>query len=209
MTDPNAQPPQQPAYQAPAYQYQAPAYQQQPVGPLPAPGPGEPFDGAASPEDLSRPLYGATLGQAVKRFFGNYANFSGRASRSEFWWVQLFVFLLELIPALLGVVGAAMMAAAAASHTNLDADGNLVTSPGIETAVGGGAAMMLIGFGLLAIIGLALLIPSLAIAWRRLHDANLAGPFWFLSVTSIGSIIVLVFTILPPKPEGRRFVSNK
>lgn len=52
--------------------------------------PAEPL-GATDPRDLTLPLYGATFGQAVTRFFRSYARFSGRASRSEYWWVQLAV----------------------------------------------------------------------------------------------------------------------
>ena len=35
---------------------------------------------------LSQPLYGASFVEAVTRFFKKYADFSGRASRSELWW---------------------------------------------------------------------------------------------------------------------------
>ena len=38
---------------------------------------------------LGLPYYGCPMGDAVIRFFQNYAKFSGRASRSEFWWVVL------------------------------------------------------------------------------------------------------------------------
>ena len=34
-----------------------------------------------------------TFGQAVSTCFSKYATFSGRASRSEYWWWQLFVFI--------------------------------------------------------------------------------------------------------------------
>lgn len=34
---------------------------------------------------------------AVKAFYKNYVNFSGRASRSEYWWPQLFIIILYLI----------------------------------------------------------------------------------------------------------------
>lgn len=34
---------------------------------------------------LEGPLYGATFGESVRRFFRTYADFTGRASRSEFW----------------------------------------------------------------------------------------------------------------------------
>lgn len=35
---------------------------------------------------------------AVKLFFQNYANFEGRATRSEYWWAWLFTFLIGCIP---------------------------------------------------------------------------------------------------------------
>ena len=53
---------------------------------------------------LSQPLYGATLGQAVKRYFTKYATTSGRASRSEYWWATLAVGLVNLVFAILLVV---------------------------------------------------------------------------------------------------------
>ena len=44
-----------------------------------------------------------TFEQAVRSGFSNYATFRGRASRSEFWWWQLFVVLGGLAGALLDV----------------------------------------------------------------------------------------------------------
>ncbi|MEJ6390351.1 DUF805 domain-containing protein [Gymnodinialimonas ulvae] len=34
---------------------------------------------------------------AVRHVFANYANFSGRARRSEFWWWTLFAFILAIV----------------------------------------------------------------------------------------------------------------
>ena len=49
-----------------------------------------PADGArANPEPASR----TTFGRAVRRCFAKYATFSGRASRPEYWWFALFLFL--------------------------------------------------------------------------------------------------------------------
>lgn len=188
------QPPTQPYYPGshPAYSgaqpqhpgYPAPGYGYAPYGAPRAPR------GAASPDDLSLPLYGATFGQAISRFFKKYATFSGRASRSEFWFAQLFLVLVQIVFfVLLGVV-IAVTAVASASNP----DGYLI--------IAGVAAVPII---LLVLSGLAVIVPSLAISWRRLHDANFAGPFWFLSLTSVGSIVVLVFTILPSNAEGERF----
>ncbi len=38
-----------------------------------------------------------SFGQAIGSYFKNYANFSGRASRSEFWYPTLFVFLVAIV----------------------------------------------------------------------------------------------------------------
>ncbi|MGC2939472.1 MULTISPECIES: DUF805 domain-containing protein [unclassified Brevibacterium] len=164
------------------------------------PGYGGAPRGAASPEDLTLPLYGATFGQAIKRFFKNYVNFKGRASRSEYWYAWLFAFLLLLIPGILSGIGAGQTLSAAA--TAIDP----VTGQMSGAAVGGGSILSMIGGTLSTLIGLAILLPQLAISWRRLHDANLAGPFWFLYfIPFVGWIIVLVLMLMPSKPEGQRF----
>ena len=61
--------------------------------------------------------------------------------------------------------------------------------------------------GILWIIwGLATFIPWLAIIWRRLHDTNRSGGFFFLSlIPFVGWIIVLILYALESKPEGARF----
>lgn len=190
----------QPAYGAPAYG--APAYGGQmlyaPAPPGTVPGPGGPFDGAVDPDDLTRPLYGATFMQSIKRFFKQYANFSGRASRSEYWWVMLLMTIIQIIPVTLYIAGVVVMATSVSAY---DSYGSYSAAPS-----GVGLFMLFTGIGLLVIIGLGLLIPSIAVAWRRLHDGNFAGPMYFLSlIPYAGYIILLVFTLLPPKAEGRRF----
>lgn len=212
---PPAASPQQPQYAAPAApqqpQYAAPAA---PVGAppvLPPPGPGEPFDGTTNVEDLSRPFYGVSFGNAVKRFFKNYANFSGRASRSEFWFAQLFLFIVGFIPGLLLMIGAGGALVAIAGADSQSA---------VATTAGGGTLVLAIIGGILYLVfALATIVPTIAISWRRLHDANLSGLFWLLNLASIipflnyigwiASIAFLVLTILPSKPEGRRYASTR
>jgi uncharacterized membrane protein YhaH (DUF805 family) len=56
------------------------------------------------------------------------------------------------------------------------------------------------------LFNLATLLPSLAVAVRRLHDTNRSG--WFLLVALIpfvGSIILIVFMCLRGTPEANRF----
>lgn len=68
------------------------------------------FDPSNPP--LNRPHVGIGLGGAVGRYFAKYFTFSGRASRSEYWWAWLFVaivgFVLTMltrVEAIAGTVG--------------------------------------------------------------------------------------------------------
>ena len=76
-----------------------------------------------------------TFTESIKTCFQKYIDFSGRASRSEYWWFFLFTFLLRV---LIGWI------------------------PGV-------------GF----ILTLVLLLPTLAVTVRRLHDINRSG-WWLL-----------------------------
>jgi uncharacterized membrane protein YhaH (DUF805 family) len=66
------------------------------------------------------------------------------------------------------------------------------------------------GAGLLSgIYGLAILIPSLAVTVRRLHDIDRSG-WWILIalVPLIGSIVLLVFALLDGTPGPNRYGPN-
>ncbi|WP_016995948.1 DUF805 domain-containing protein [Kocuria atrinae] len=53
---------------------------------------------------------------------------------------------------------------------------------------------------------LAHIIPSIALAVRRLHDANMSGFLYLLIlIPFLGSLILLVFFVLPSNPAGARF----
>jgi uncharacterized membrane protein YhaH (DUF805 family) len=127
---------------------------------------------------LWAPLYGASAPDAVIRFFKKYATFSGRASRSEYWWMILVN----------GVVSNLFYLLAVLAGIN-DAD------------VGSVIALGLLGAWLLATI-----LPGVALIVRRLHDANLSGWMALLGLIPLaGGIILLVFVLMGPKPEGQRF----
>ena len=137
---------------------------------------------------LSQPLYGASLVQAVKRFFAKYATFSGRASRSEYWWVAVAFLIVS-------VVFGGILALVLATTGEVQPGGG-VKGTGPEIAV-------LVIFGLLY---LAVIIPSISVTVRRLHDANFSGWLYLLHlIPYLGSLIVLILTILPSRPEGVRF----
>jgi uncharacterized membrane protein YhaH (DUF805 family) len=167
---------------------------------------------SATSVPLSQPLYGATLGQAVSRFFRKYATFTGRASRSEYWWMALALFLITLVPSALLTIGLVsgmthhfgnletVTAGTAGSQEVIGASGPGILSD--PTA----ALLIPLGAGLLGLIWLATLVPNLALSWRRLHDAGLAGPWYFLTlIAGVGGLFLLVLMLQPSKPEGRRF----
>lgn len=137
--------------------------------------PSEPL-GATDPRDLTLPLYGASFGPAISRFFRSYARFSGRASRSEYWWVQLAV-------AVATVFCLAIVAVAGDPSTL----GRLSLVP-------------------VAVFVLVCAVPSWALMVRRLHDADLSGWMSLLFLLPyIGSVFPIIFGVLPAKPLGERF----
>ncbi|MBT2550362.1 DUF805 domain-containing protein [Arthrobacter sp. ISL-65] len=143
--------------------------------------------GAGEPP-LWAPYYGAPFPVAVRRFFKKYATFSGRASRSEYWWWALAALVIDIIINIITAVGGATGATVAAN-------GTAVPGPGA-----------VVGYVLLGIWALGTIVPSLALTARRLHDVNLSGWLVLLVlVPFLGALALLVLTILPSKPEGQRF----
>lgn len=142
---------------------------------------------STSSAPLDRPLPDATPVQAVVRYVRNYAVFTGRASRSEYWWVICFdaiVVLALALPAL----------------TLTRASSSIV---GDTTRIGAAGAPFIV---LLAVFLLASICPSITIYWRRMHDANLPGTLWFLRlIPSIGDLVCLILALLPSNPAGVRF----
>jgi len=137
---------------------------------------------------LWAPLYGASLPEAVSRFFKKYATFSGRASRSEYWWWALVSGIVSIV---LNVITAVISSAGA----TLRPDGTSVPGPGYM--------VVLI---LAVIISLAIFVPSLAVSVRRLHDTNMSGWMYLLIlIPFVGPILIVVFMALGSKPEGQRF----
>lgn len=106
---------------------------------------------------------------AVRHVFQNYATFSGRARRSEYWWWVLFTVIVGLI---VGVIDGALFPYGM----------GMGTRGGME---GGGP--------LSTIWSLAILIPGIAVAVRRLHDTDHSG--WWLLIVFIPLIgwVVLIF----------------
>ncbi|PXY40066.1 DUF805 domain-containing protein [Flavobacterium cheongpyeongense] len=102
-----------------------------------------------------------------KVVFENYANFNGRARRSEYWY-----FVLAQILIIFGVIA---IGSFIGTFFNSSEDG------------------FLIAFGIVGIYLLAILIPYLALIVRRMHDIGKSGWFYLVRfIPVIGGIWILV-----------------
>lgn len=107
------------------------------------------------------------FGEAVRRFYKNYANFYGRASRAEYWWV----FLMQLLVVIAFIM--IFVFAAAASPTGATDD--IPAFP-----------MTILILGTLFV--LINLIPNYALAARRFHDLNQTG--WLVLVFVLANAFI-------------------
>ncbi len=58
---------------------------------------GEPIIFEQPAQKIARPSKSVSFGQAIKNYYTNYANFSGRAVRSEYWYVFLYETLVAIV----------------------------------------------------------------------------------------------------------------
>jgi uncharacterized membrane protein YhaH (DUF805 family) len=110
-----------------------------------------------------------------------YAQFTGRARRTEFWLFALFIFIVEVVYGIvLGVTG------------------------GFNSSGPGPVAGLVMG--VFSLFFLAILIPSLAVTFRRLHDTDRSA--WWLLISlipGIGGIVLFVFYLLPGTNGPNKF----
>lgn len=122
----------------------------------------------------------------------NYANFTGRARRREYW-------MFALINAIVTFLLAGLMAT---GGLNLFVPFD-PSNPPTVSVVGW------LFFAVYTIYNLAVFLPSLAVAVRRLHDTDKSGwMFLLILIPFIGSIILLVFFVTDSKPGANRWGQN-
>lgn len=146
----------------------------------------------------SAPPYGAPVymptrkigfGEAVKLFFKNYVNFSGRATRSEYWWAYLFNNIVYMV---LGILFAISGGSSLAAY---DAYGDM------SIAYMGAGAIFYI---LMMLYGLAVLLPSLSLMVRRLHDIGKSGTYILMGlIPVVGYIFILVYMLTGSAPDNQ------
>ncbi|MFL6095178.1 MAG: DUF805 domain-containing protein, partial [Blastococcus sp.] len=104
-----------------------------------------------------------SMADAVRSVLTQYATFSGRARRSEYWWFYLAYVLADIVASIADTV--------------------------VGTSV------------LEWVLLLGLLLPTLAVGVRRLHDIGKSG-WWLLIglIPLVGAIVLLVFACQDSQP---------
>ena len=95
----------------------------------------------------------------------NYANFTGRARRKEYWFFTLTYLITMIITIIID---------------------SILGTNGIFTGI----------------FILAMIVPSLSVAIRRLHDINRSGWYWLIQIIPlVGPILFLIWLTTETKPE--------
>lgn len=106
---------------------------------------------------------------AVKSCFSQYAEFNGRARRSEYWFWYLFSAIVGSVVSII------------AKNTS----------------------------DLVSLVPLVILVPSLAVEFRRLHDTGRSGAFVLLNfIPLIGQIILIIFCVQDSQPGENKYGPN-
>lgn len=122
--------------------------------------------------------------EAVSSVMRQYFTFSGRARRSEFWWFELF---LIVTPWVITFVTSLLF-------------GDFFL---VQVAEIGGEPMMLDVPNVL--FGVVTLVPSFAVAVRRLHDIDRTGWWLLIGFTGIGLLLLIIWFIFKGTAGPNRF----
>ncbi|GAB95166.1 uncharacterized membrane protein YhaH (DUF805 family) [Kineosphaera limosa] len=116
------------------------------------------------------------FGEAVRTCLTKYVTFDGRARRSEFWYFVLFQILVSIAAAII----------------------DSIVFPRWELGGDQGPVQWL--------TNVVLLLPSIAVTCRRLHDIDKSGWWQLLNfIPIIGWIIMLIWTIRDGQRHQNRF----
>lgn len=114
--------------------------------------------------------------------FENYANFNGRARRSEYWYFYLCNFIISLV------------------------FGLLILFVGSNSGNGAFGTAFYALYGILCIYGLLIIIPTIAVSVRRLHDIGKSGWYYLVGfIPVIGGIILLIWFATEGNPGKNEY----
>lgn len=127
---------------------------------------------------------------AYKSMFKKYAQFSGRSRRSEYWYAALANCIIMIAAELIYMI---LLASSIIS-------GRASTGTVVFNVI---MYVLTIGYSL------AVIVPSLALWIRRLHDIGKSGWYTLLGLIPwVGSIVLLVFACMDSQPGPNQYGPN-
>ncbi len=108
-----------------------------------------------------------------------YAVFNGRAIRREYW---MYILLYTIFTIVVGILD------------------NVLGTTSPDAGFGNGIIS--------TVYEVALLLPTLAVTVRRLHDIGKSGWWVLISLTGVGAIILLIWLIKDGQPGENKYGSN-
>ena len=133
------------------------------------------------PQTVNRPAQMMSFGDSIKTVFSKFVDFSGRASRSEFWWFTLFSSCASIV---LGVFDGFILVIA-----DVPLDSVLWMLSPMST-----------------LFSLIVILPSLGVAVRRLHDSGKSGwSIFIVLVPCVGIILYFIWLIQEGEPHDNMY----
>ena len=130
---------------------------------------------------------------AIKLAYSRYFDFGGRSTRAEYWWYQLYSYIVSIVMTLSFLIGAI------AGIGALFGDDDMAIA----------AIIGLLLFLLCFLIILLSIIPAIAITIRRLHDSGKSSLLvWLLFVplvNIVAGVLVFIFSLLPSSAGDNKY----
>lgn len=114
-----------------------------------------------------------SFGRAFKDYWSGYVDFKGRTTRAGYWWMRLIINLFWL--AVLGIMLAMFLGKLLTIIPLKDFSTSMELTAAQNKALGNWAISILVPVLIAGLVGLAMLLPSLALRVRRFRDAGLRG----------------------------------
>ena len=126
---------------------------------------------------------------SIKTCFGKYVTFQGRASRSEFWWFAVFIWIGVLL--LQGFM-----------YMSFDTEGMMAAAQDGSFDTGMSFALPIVPLILIIVFILVTFLPNLSVMVRRLHDTNHSGWWYWIALIPLIGLLVLLYFFVSKGTDG-------
>lgn len=124
--------------------------------------------------------------ESIRTVLSKYADFNGRARRSEFWWYYLAVAIVQ------GILYAVLVGPGLAAYSTATLEYSMAGDPTAPIPAMPGS--LTAGYLVVSVVALALLLPTIAVIVRRLHDTGKSGFLaLLLLIPFVGFILLIVW----------------